>query len=290
MDERDWLIITVLYEQKNVTKAAQALFISQPALTARIRHIERDLGVSMIVRGSRGIHFTPEGEYLAESAGEILAQIRRVRERALNMAGEIGGTLRIAAPDYIAKCKLPSLLGLFKRQYPDVEFNVTNAWSRDVCRLVYNQEVHIGFVRNDYNWQDEKHVLHEEPLCIAAKKEIALSDLPKLARIDYHTDASYKAFLDEWWNGHFTQPPRISMTVAHMDICKAMVANGLGYAILPTTILQDIGPTCQIPLRDKNGQVITRRTTMIYQQETLNLRLVKLFVEFVKTVDYSALG
>ncbi len=290
MDERDWLIITVLSEQKNVTKAAQALFISQPALTARIRHIERELGVSMIVRGSRGIHFTPEGEYLAQSAYEILAHIRRVKEQALDMAGETRGTLRIAAPDYIAKCKLPFLLGLFKKQHPEVEFNVINAWSRDVCRLVHGQEVHVGFVRHDYNWPDEKHVLHEEPLCVAAKREIALRDLPKLARIDYHTDASYKAFLDEWWNQHFSQPPRISMTVAHMDICKAMVANGLGYAILPTTILQDVGPTCQIPLRDKHGRVITRRTTMIYQQEILNLRLVKQFVEFVKTVDYSALG
>ena len=65
MEDRDWLIIKVLNEQKNITKTAQALFISQPYLTTRIRHIEDEFGVKMIYRGSRGVHFTPEGDYLA---------------------------------------------------------------------------------------------------------------------------------------------------------------------------------------------------------------------------------
>ena len=290
MDERDWLIITVLYEKKNITKTAQALFLSQPALTARIRHIEETLGVKMICRGSRGVHFTPEGEYLAHGAREILDHMRRVKEHAVSMGTEVRGTLRLAAPDYLAKFKLPLLLGRFKELYPAVEFNVVNAWSRDICRLVANMDVHVGFVRNDYGWHGEKHVLHEETLCIASKKKIALEELPALSRIDYHTDTSYKAFLDEWWNKHFSAPPYVSMTVSQMDICKAMVVNGLGYAILPTTILHDAGPMHTILLRDENGKPIVRRTTMIYQKEILDLRLVKLFVEFAKTIDFKSLG
>ncbi|MDF2501270.1 MAG: yofA 2 [Anaerosporomusa subterranea] len=289
MEDRDWLIIKVLQENKNVTKTAQALFISQPSLTARIRHIEDEFGVKMIYRGSRGIHFTPEGDYLAQRAQDMLTNIRHIKEQVVNMSANIRGTLRLAAPNYLAKFKLPRLLGLFKERYPNVEFDVINAWSRDICSLLYNQDVQVGFVRTDNSWNGEKHILHEEPLCIASKKEISLKDLPQLARIDYHTDTSYKTFLNTWWSENFSRPPRISMTVGQLDICKAMVVNGLGYGILPSTIFYDVGPIHQIPITDKAGNPILRKTIMLYQTEILELKMVNLFVNFAKTVDFNHL-
>jgi DNA-binding transcriptional LysR family regulator len=289
MDERDWHIITVLYEHKNITKAAEVLFISQPALTARVRHIEEAFGIKIIYRGSRGIHFTPEGEYLVKGAYDVLAHIQHIREHALNLGTEIKGTLRIASCNYLAKFKLPRLLGRFKELYPAVEFNVINAWSRDICKMIYNQDVHIGFVRNDYGWLGEKVVLHEEPICIASKKEFMLEDLPDMPRIDYNTDPSYKALLDKWWGEHFSRPPRVSMTVSQMDISKAMVANGLGYSILPDTILNDVGLIYKLPVFDEAGKPIIRKTTMVYQKEILELKLVKKFVDFTKTFDFNEL-
>lgn len=287
MEDRDWIIIKVLHEHKNITKAAQALFISQPSLTARIRQIEDEFGVKMIYRGSRGIHFTPEGDYLAKCAQEALANIRHVKEQVVNMGADVKGTLRLAAPNYLAKFKLPRLLGLFKEQYPNVEFDVINAWSRDICSLLYNQDIHVGFVRSDYGWPGEKHILHEEPICIASKKKISFSDLPTLHRIDYHTDDSYKAFLDTWWSENFSQPPKIGMTVSQLDICKGMVINGLGYGIVPSTILDDVEYIHKIFITDKEGNQIIRRTWMLYQKEILELKMVRLFVDFAKAADFS---
>ena len=287
MDERDWLIINVLHKHKNITKAAEALFLSQPALTARIRQIEESFCIKMIYRGNRGIHFTPEGEYLAKVAADILKQIRSVREHALNMQTETRGTLRLASCNYLAKFKLPRLLGSFKELYPAVEFNVTNAWSRDICKMIYNQDVHIGFVRNDYGFMGEKVVLHEEQICVASKKEFALEDLPDMPRIDYNTDLSYKVLLDKWWGEHFSRPPRVSMTVSQMDISKAMVANGLGYSIMPDTILNDVGQIYKLPVFDEAGKPIIRKTTMVYQKEILELKIVKRFVDFAETFDFN---
>ena len=69
MEERDWLIIKTLYEQKNVTKTAEKLYLSQPTLTARIKHIENALGTKLLYRGNKGITFTDTGfpkELIAE--------------------------------------------------------------------------------------------------------------------------------------------------------------------------------------------------------------------------------
>lgn len=68
MDERDWQIISLLYKNKNITKTANNRYISQPALTGRIKQIEQDLGVSILTRSNRGVEFTPHGVFVAEFA------------------------------------------------------------------------------------------------------------------------------------------------------------------------------------------------------------------------------
>jgi len=282
MEDRDWIIIKVLYEYKNVTKAAQALFISQPSLTARIRQLEEELGVKMIYRGSRGIHFTPEGDYLAHCAQQMLTNIRQIKEQVINMGADIKGTLRVGASNYLSKHKIPRLLGLFKEKYPNVEFNVITTWSRDICSLLNNQDVHVGFVRSDFSWRGEKHILYEEPICIASKNAISLNDLPKLPRIDYHTDESYKMLLDSWWSNNYAQPPTIGMTVSYLDICKSMVINGLGYAIVPSNLLDDAKDIHKIYITDKEENLILRKTWMLYQKEIVEIKIVRIFFEFSK--------
>ncbi|SFL36317.1 LysR family transcriptional regulator [Pelosinus propionicus] len=289
MEDRDWLIIKVLHEQKNITKTAQVLFISQPALTARIRQIEQEFDVKMVYRGSRGIHFTPEGDYLAECAQNMLTNIRQIKEQVVSMGTDIKGTLLVGSPNYLTKFKLPRLLGLFKEQYPNVEFNVVTAWSSDICSLLQNQDIHVGFVRMDHGWRGEKHILHEEPICIASKQEIKFNDLPQLPRIDYQTDVSYKMLLNNWWGKNFSQSPKIGMTVSHLDICKGMVVNGLGYAIVPSTIFKNDENIHQIALMDNDGKPILRQTLIMYQKEMLELKMVRRFIDFAKTVDFNNL-
>lgn len=286
MEERDWLLIKVLHEQRNITKAAQKLFISQPSLTARIRQIEADFGIKMIYRGNRGIHFTPEGDYLAQCSDTMLANIREIRERVLSMGSAIKGTLRLGASNYVIKYKLPRILRLFKDCYPEVEFNVRSSWSKEIFSMMYNQDLHIGFVRTDYGWQEEKQLLFEETICIASKDPIQFSELPRLHRIEYRTDPQYKDLLDNWWNSNFSQSPKVIMSLEHLDMCKDMVVNGLGYAIMPSTIFSDTPYIHKINLQDKQGKPIIRKTWMIYHKEALELKVVNAFTTFIRSVDF----
>lgn len=287
MEDRDWLILQILHEQKNITRTAQALFISQPALTARLRQIEEEFGAKIVHRTTKGVHFSPKGEYLAKESATILAKLREIKDEVMNMDSEVAGTLRICASQYMTMYKLPKILKMFKDKYPQVEYKVSNEWSRDILNVVYNQEAHIGFARGDYNWHDEKLLLFDDPLCIASVEEFDLAALPKLPRIDFHTDYSFKIILDTWWREHFSAPPYISMEVDKMDACKEMVLHGLGYGILPYTLVKD-NPTLHIMnLTGKDGQVITRRAWMLYQKATLETNIVRAFVDFVKGIDFN---
>jgi len=286
MEDRDWLILQVLYEQKNITKTAHILFLSQPALTARLRQIEEEFGAKIVYRCSKGVHFTTQGEYLAKSAGEMLLKIRTIKEHVSNMEKEVTGTLRLGASNFFTKYKLPPLLKLFRNQYPQVEFKVTTGWSKDVFNSLYNQDIHVGFIRGDYSWQGEKYLLSEESMCIASIDKIDINDLPHLPMIDYQTDSSIKPLIDNWWRDTFSEPPSIIMSVNQLDTCKEMVVNGLGYAIIPRIILNDMENLHIIDLTDKNGNPIIRRTWMIYHHELLEMNIIKVFVDFIKTLDF----
>lgn len=282
MDERDWLVLKTLYEEKNITKAAQRLYISQPALTNRLQSLENEFGVQIVNRGRRGIQFTPQGEYLAKSAYDMLLRIQQIKEQVLNMEEKLTGTLRLGVSNFFTDYMLPDLLKSFKEKYPDVEFKVTTDWSNDIARMIHNQDIHIGIVKGDFNWKEEKRLLLKETICIASKEKIDLEDLPNLPRIDYHTDSMLKNSMDHWWSERFAQPPFISIEVDKADTCKKMVMNGLGYAILPRMILDDAPELHTMEITMLNGEPITRFTWMLYHKESLQLHIVKAFVEFLE--------
>lgn len=285
MEDLNWIILKELYKQKNITKTAESLFISQPALTNRLRQIEKEFGVLIVHRGRRGVHFTPEGEYLAKCADEMITRLRKIKEHVLNMENQVVGTLRLAVTNLITRKTLPRLLKLFKDRYPNVEFKVTTGWSKDVFHLVYNQEVHVGFARGEYAWGDQKYLLSEETICIASKEELQLERLPYMPRIDYQTDPLFKSLIDQWWAERYTQPPYIGMEVDKSETCREMLLSGLGYAILPHSVLSEGDDLFKLDLLNASGQPIVRRTWMYYHEETLKLNLVRTFVEFVKEMD-----
>ncbi|TCP27071.1 DNA-binding transcriptional LysR family regulator [Scopulibacillus darangshiensis] len=286
MDQRDWHILQLLYQKKNITKTAQSLYISQPTLTNRLQHIEREFGVKIVNRGRRGVQFTPQGEYLAKCADDMLLNMRKIKEKVLNMGENISGTLRLGVSHSFTHYKLPTILKHFKERYPAVEFKVTTAHSADVINLAYNQDVHIGFVRGNVNWQGQQRLLFEETISVVSKKSFKLSDLPRLPRIDYHTDYMLKGLIDHWWSAHFTQPPLISMEVDKAETCKDMVINGLGYAIMPSMILNDLDHVHRIDIETKAGDPILRKTWMIYYEEFLEIKLVTAFVDFIEEVNF----
>lgn len=285
MENRDWEILRALYIEKNITKTAELLFISQPALTKRLQHIEKEFGIEIVHRGRRGVHFTPKGEYLAKCADDMINKLQNITDNLYNLDDDIEGTLRIGCSHFFVRHRLPEILSLFKSKYPKVEFKVTTRLSGEIFNLAQNQSLHIAFIRGDYNWQDQKHLLMEENLCVVSTNKIDIKDLPKLQRIDYQSDVKLKESINNWWWNNYSEPPSIAMEVDGTETCKEMVAKGLGYGILPSMLVSNVKDIYKIDLLDKDGYPIKRETWMFYRKEFLELKLVKTFVDFVESLD-----
>lgn len=123
-------------------------------------------------------------------------------------------------------------------------------------------------------------------ISVVCKHDFALEDLPSLKRIEYQTDVSYKAFLDEWWNSRFTCPPNMGTSVSDLETCREMVFSGIGYAFLPRLVIPEDSGLHVKPLLTAKSKPITRHTWMVCQPEVLQRQLPQIFYEFVRK-EYS---
>ena len=281
MDEKDWVAIKTLYEEKNISRASERLFVSQPALTYRIKNLENELGIQLIYKVRGGIEFTSEGLYLVNYSEEMIKKLQQTKDNILNMRNEVRGTLRIGVSSNFAQYKLPKILKKFSSEYPDVQFNVNTGWSTSVMNLLNSSSVHLGILRGNYDWYGVKTMLHEERLCLISKREIDINNLPQLPFIQYQTDSSLKNIINSWWHNRFSEPPLITMETDRQETCKEMVKNDLGIAILPEICLQPSDNLYTYGLTYKNGEKVYRNTWLMYNNDALQLSTVRAFIDFL---------
>ncbi|WP_019392377.1 LysR family transcriptional regulator [Priestia filamentosa] len=282
MDDKDWISIKILSEEKHITHAAERLYISQPSLTYRLRNIEKEFGVKLFFKIKGGIEFTDEGLYLVNYAEEMLERLQQAKDNVLNMQNEVKGTLRLGVSSNFAQYKLPEILKKFSLNYPYVQFDVNTGWSTDIIDMLPSSSVQVGIVRGNYKWEGEKYLLNKERVCLISKGEIDISKLPQLPFINYKTDPSLKNQINNWWNDRFSRPPSITMETDKKETCKEMVKNGLGISILPEICLQPSDNLYKYNLSYKNGELLFRSTWLMYNGDHLNLSTVKHFVNFLK--------
>lgn len=284
MDDREWQTFVTVVDEGNITRAAEKLFLSQPALSYRLRHMEKALGHSLLLRTAEGIALTAQGEIFYDYCKRMM-QEQEALENAMNSAsGKIQGTLKIASSINFADYELPALLRSFREQYPDVHIQVKTAFSHQVVKMFNTGDCMVAFARGGYDVFGKSELLLAEPYCLVYKELVPPESLVKVPFIKYQTDASVANIIETWCAEHFDEPPSVAMDVNSMSTCRHFVRAGLGWSILTYMGLgsckdKDIYVSS---LRSKDGEYITRDTNMVYTKDAENLVVVKTFIEYVR--------
>lgn len=287
MRDFDWKIISTLHKYKNITKTANILFIAQPTLTKRIQLIEEELGVSLIVRTTKGVTLTAEGEYVAQKAEQILKHIDEIKLNFTNFSGGTVGTLRIGVPNSYAVFIMPDLLSQFSALYPNIKFDIEIAASNEIIKLVENHEVNVGFARGSYATSLEKVLLAEDQIYLVNKSPIELDALPDLPRIDYAREPSLEQAISTWWEQRYTRKALVRMQVNHGNTAIAMVKAGLGYAFFSDrNFFKDTPSLYSEPLTFTDGTSFTRKTHLYYMKEETYNQVALNFINFAKSFEY----
>lgn len=184
-------VFRVAAERLSFTRAAEELFISQPAVTKHINELERQLGVPLFVRRSNSVFLTSEGEVLLGYARRILALYSDLDALSDDHA-EAVGTLHVGASTTIAQYLLPAVLSHFKQRYPQIGVTLTDGNTRQIERMVADERLDFGLIEGvarDPQLHYEPFMEDELVLVTAAdnrsvtQEEIALSELTKLPMV-----------------------------------------------------------------------------------------------------------
>lgn len=276
----DWLILKTISEEKNITKAAERLFISQPALTRRLKNLENEFKTTLVLRTPNGIVFTPQGLELLAYAEKTLLEFKQLSERIQKMENKVQGTLFLGVSSVFAHYELPKLLKSFSVTYPGVEISLKTGHSLKINRMLQKDEISLGILRGDYHWEEEKLLLNEEPICLVSSQPLELKDLPKQPRI--LANSSVQNLAEEWWHQNFQRSPAVTTEVDSIDTCRQMVLHGLGWAILPAIGLKQHNNLYTKNLYLHDGTPLVRRTWLMYRNIYLQLPTIRAFIEHLK--------
>ncbi|ALS76742.1 LysR family transcriptional regulator [Planococcus rifietoensis] len=279
------MIIKVLAEEGNMRKAAERLFLSQPALSQRLQSIEKEWGQQLFVRSQKGLTPTPAGELVIQYAKEAVMRREEIFEQLHTLSEKVHGTLKIACASIIGQNWLPKVLKDFITLYPEAKVQLITGWSSEIVRALYDGEAHIGIVRGQTDWKGPKIHLFKDTLYLVDKEISSLEEVMKTERpfIQFKSDSTYYEEIQQWWQKHFASNPKRQITVDQIETCKQMAVNGIGYAILPSITLTGAEDVHTVPLTNSEQELeLTRDTWLIGYESSFQLRQVEAFVDIVK--------
>lgn len=282
MDEKDFELLSILNETRNITRAAQQLYMTQSALSKRIKSIEKELGIEILLRSRQGIHFTPKGETVLAHctlAAREMANMRRVLD---TMQNEVCGTLNSGISINFARYCLPDILADYHKQYPKVKLHITTGQSRHLYRQMLDGSLDIAVLRGEYPWDQIQFLLSQENICLIYNKEYESKPLSDYMYISHQTDPTQAAMITRWLHEHNLNPRLNGFCVDNITTCVEMVKRGLGWAILPEIALEHFDG-CIRPCKFENGEPFVRRTYIFCQRESMELPQVQAFMEALKT-------
>jgi DNA-binding transcriptional LysR family regulator len=246
--------------RRSVSRAAEALFLTQPALTARLQGLERDLGAPLFIRTSRGMRLTEAGEAFLPYAVRALDALAdgRLQVNARERGG--AGRLAIGAAPAVSTYVLPGLLKRFAQSHPRVEVRVRTGHSEEMLDLVLGEQVDVGLVRALHHREISSTPLYEDRLILvvepshpfAASGRIRLEEIANQQLILFDRTSSYHELTSALFRREGISPSGV-MELDNIDAAKKMVEQGFGVALLPHTSVGDelaAGTLSEVAIQD----------------------------------------
>ncbi|WP_077624601.1 LysR family transcriptional regulator [Sediminibacillus massiliensis] len=233
---------------RSITKAAEALHISQPALSKMIKSLEEELGMTLIIRSHKTSELTDAGKIVMEHAQKVFAQLDEMSTALNDMTELKRGSIDIGLPPIIGSLYFPYVISQFHKQYPNVSMTITEYGGAKVVTSVEEGELDLGVAVLPVNTElfdiypiveEEMKVIvhHEHPL--ANEKSVHYKQLRHEEFIFYHEDF---ALHDIMWKNFIREgfEPKILFKSSQWDFMSEMVAANLGITILPESICSKV--------------------------------------------------
>ncbi|OBZ16137.1 LysR family transcriptional regulator [Bacillus sp. FJAT-27264] len=222
-------------------KAAEALFISQPTVTTRIRSLERELGCQLFNRIGKQITLTDKGRQFMPFAQQLVETYQKGRQRLLSK-NTIPKEIRIGSTISVSNYRMAPILVHLTERFPHIMFNLTTGSTQVLIDKLMAKEIDLAFVRKvaipavySYRFLDDPinlYVYADHPLANAG--QVSIQDISHESLVFFECGSL------DWERIHrvfdsLEHPPKIKFTVDNSETAKKLILNKVGIAFLPAT-------------------------------------------------------
>lgn len=293
MADRRLQVFHAVAKHLSFTRAADALFMTQPAVTFQIRQLEEQYGTRLFERRHAGISLTPAGEVVLSFAEKILALSDELETRLSEMTGEMRGPLLVGGSTTIAEFMLPRVLGEFNAAYPQVRARLIVANSESIESQVAEHTLDVGLIEvpgklagltSQVCCEDELIIICAPDYPLAGMKSVTPKALAEYEFISREPGSGTREITDAYFRSHKVPPESLKtqMELGSPEALKGVVSTGLGFAIVSRAVVAkelQLGELLAIPLRP----ALKRSLYLVFQQDRFQSRLTATFIEFTRT-------
>ncbi len=218
MDLKEQKYVCTLAECRNLTRAAEKLYISQPALSIYITNLEKSLGTALFERTNKGFSLTYAGEKYVERARKMLELEREFHDDLASIMRERSGRVRLGLPSRRGPCFLPPVLARYDKKFPAIEVILREGNLADLNELLRNNELDLVIISEEDKTADmEVYELFEEELLLAVPPLHPINE-----RAQYAAGERYRKIDPRCLDGQplFCRVPWQSMRRVEEDILK----------------------------------------------------------------------
>jgi DNA-binding transcriptional LysR family regulator len=275
-------------ETGSFSSAAKQLHVTQPAISKRISSLERQLDCRVFDRIGRRVDLTEAGNSLLPRARRILRELEEARRSITYKSSKSTGTLNMATSHHIGLHRLPPVLRHYSNNYPDVKLAIDFIDSETATEKILSGHLELAVVtlapQNHPKMITEK-IWHDPLICVVSNEH----PLKKFKSVDIADLSHYPAILPDLstFTGQILKrqfdtlnlPLDVSMATNYLETIKMMVSIGLGWSILPASLID--GPICHIPVKQLE---VSRELGCIYHQGRSLSKAAQVFIEELRTL------
>ena len=169
MTLRDMMYMTVIAEEKSITKASAKLYVAQPALSQCVQKVEKELGNAVFVRNSNGVVLTAEGECFIEFAKKTLREQKKFEKKIIDLKNADSGKVHLGFTGTQATYVLPNVLPPFKERYPAIEIVLVEAASDEIEDKLVRDEIEVGILHPPIHGELDAFEISRDDLVIVPR-------------------------------------------------------------------------------------------------------------------------
>ncbi len=272
-------------ELDSFSRAAERLFLTQSAVSKRVANLEQELNCRLFDRIGHKLSLTEAGRTLLPRAKQIIAQVEDSQREIHNLSGAVSGMLSLGTSHHIGLHRLPDILKRYHHRYPEVEMNLQFMESEAAYEAISQGELELGVVTLPTSpreslqqieiWQDPLHFVVNLEHPLAHQRNISAKQLAQhTAILPARETNTYQLLATQLQQQQLAI--KDAMNTNNLDTIKMLVSIGLGWSLLPETLLDE-----QLHCFEVKGISVSRQLGIVINRQRTLSNAAKVMIELL---------